>query len=61
MIDRIWPGYELVCDVCDATADEQFDSFEDAVAFKRDRSNGWRSRNVDGVWEDLCPDCAGRK
>lgn len=51
-------GYELRCDSCGEAAEEQFDEFMEAVAFKKERSNGWRSRKRGGSWEDLCPDCS---
>lgn len=49
--------YIIECDNC---GDEEgtFESFEDALDFKRDRVYGWRSRRCNGDWEDLCPDCA---
>ena len=58
--------YQLECDICGQEADEEFDSFMDAVEFKKDKCNGWTSRKVDSVWtsrkadsvwEDVCPDC----
>ena len=47
--------FELECDRCGVS--EEFCSFDEALDFKRDRSNGWRSTNETGEWEDLCPDC----
>jgi len=49
--------YTLECDVCGNEAEEDFDSFEEALAFKRDKINGWRSRHTEGNWQDVCPDC----
>lgn len=57
MIERtgIMDEVELECDVCGET--EEFECFEDAVDFKRDKSNGWKSAKVDDDWYDLCPEC----
>jgi hypothetical protein len=51
-------GYTLTCDHCGEEADELFDYFQDAVEFKKDRSNKWRAvKDFDGNWHDLCPAC----
>jgi hypothetical protein len=52
--------YSLICDECGTEADGVFDSFEEAVAFKKDKNNGWHSIKTDDEWEDLCPDCWNR-
>lgn len=46
--------YTLVCDRC---GDEvgYFDDFQEAVDEKR--RYGFRSFNIDGIWEDVCADC----
>ena len=50
--------YILECDVCGAEAEgESFFDFYDAVAWKKDKDNRWISRKVNGVWEDVCPEC----
>ncbi len=50
--------YVLTCDSCGADAEQLFDGFRDAVDWKKDGSNGWRSKLDDaGDWNDLCPDC----
>jgi len=49
--------FELVCDVCGDTADIPFESFYDAVSYKKDKDNGWTSRCIDDEWEDRCPSC----
>jgi hypothetical protein len=50
--------YVLECDECGEESDEEFDDFYEAVAFKKDRSNGWMSwKDEDGLWKDLCPSC----
>jgi len=58
MIDRTGIADEvyLECDVCGET-EEGFDTFYDAVEFKRDKTNGWRSTNINGAWHDMCPNC----
>ena len=50
--------YILSCDICDEDCDEVFDEFYDAVYYKKDDSNEWTSRKIDGEWNDLCPSCA---
>ena len=51
--------YQLECDVCGSDADEEFDSFYEAVEWKKDKSNLWTSRKNQGFWEDVCPECNG--
>jgi hypothetical protein len=57
MIDKNGPDeFELSCDHCEEPADETFESFQEAVQFKKD--NGWKSvKDVDEQWHDLRPDC----
>ena len=51
-------GFELCCDYCGDSADELFDTFQDAVDYKVDRENGWASvKGKDGEWQELCPSC----
>lgn len=50
-------GYELICDRCEMPADETFETFIEAVSFKKDPDNNWISRKTEGVWEDVCQDC----
>jgi hypothetical protein len=58
MIERGDYNYELKCDFCNSIADETFDTFQEAVDYKKDRENNWRSvRSASGEWYDLCPDC----
>jgi Fe2+ or Zn2+ uptake regulation protein len=52
--------YSLLCDECGTEVDDVFDSFEEAVAFKKDKTNGWHSVKTDDEWEDLCPNCWDR-
>jgi hypothetical protein len=58
MIDRDGSKYFLVCDVCqeDGIA---FSSFDDAIEYKKEE--GWKSRKINGEWEDVCPDCVVEK
>jgi hypothetical protein len=50
-------SFVLTCDICGEEANEMFDTFQEAVDFKRDRENGWISRKTSGEWEDVCPNC----
>jgi Fe2+ or Zn2+ uptake regulation protein len=54
-IERNGIAYTLTCDNCGYEHDDEFDDFDDAVAAKRE--DGWKSRKVNGEWEDWCPDC----
>lgn len=49
--------YELECDVCGDDAGIDFDTFMEAVDWKKDKSNGWTSKKIGGDWHDVCPDC----
>jgi hypothetical protein len=49
--------YDIVCDNCGEETNEDFDSFQEAVEWKKDKSNGWKSKKVNGKWEDHCPEC----
>lgn len=57
MIDNNYGTYSLICDVCGEEADETFDYFADAVEYKKDKDNGWKSQKRNGQWEDVCPKC----
>lgn len=59
MIEKQYTTFYLICDMCDKSADEEFDCFEDAVDYKKD--NGWKSRMIKGEWHDVCPDCLKKK
>ena len=54
-IERDGNIYTVICDKCGAIIDEEYDSFQEAVQGKKD--NNWKSINIDGEWEDRCPDC----
>lgn len=47
--------YTLVCDICVASVDEEYETFQDTVDARKDL--GWKSRKIDGDWADICPDC----
>ena len=55
MIDKYHGNYRLICDICEEQADKEFDSFDDAVDYKR--NNGWKSQKKYGEWQDVCPEC----
>jgi len=59
MIQREGAFYTLTCDICSECSDELFDDFYEAVEYKKDKSNGWRSKKdpYSDAWEDICPDC----
>jgi hypothetical protein len=59
MIDKLCDGdFRLVCDCCGDEADEQFENFYEAVDYKKDGDNGWRTvKDKDGDWNELCPAC----
>lgn len=52
-----YDGYIPTCDYCGCTLPCEY-SFDDAVAVMR--SAGWKSINVDGYWENACPECYKR-
>lgn len=54
-IERFGDNYTLTCDNCGDDHPDIFTDFEEAVEAKRD--DGWKSRMVNGVWEDWCPEC----
>jgi hypothetical protein len=51
-------GYTLFCDNCGEECDDTFDEFYDAVDYKRDPANRWRTiKDKDDEWCELCPAC----
>jgi hypothetical protein len=53
--------YTLECDTCGYEAEDFFTSFREAVEYKKNKDNGWRSfTNKRGEWEDACPDCVAK-
>jgi hypothetical protein len=57
MIEKLDDGdFVLSCDNCGDM--EVFDTFQDAVDYKKDRDNGWRTiKDKNNDWCDLCPAC----
>ena len=53
-IERFGGIYTPTCDICGRELDGEFD-FRDAVAAKK--REDWKSRKVDGEWQDVCDDC----
>lgn len=54
-IDKFAGLFTLTCDNCGKELNEQFDEFYDAVEAKKE--NGWKSKRVNGDWEDWCDEC----
>jgi hypothetical protein len=55
-IDRY--EYVLLCDNCGDDVEEMFESFQDAVEYKKDKDNGWCTvKDKNGDWCELCPAC----
>jgi hypothetical protein len=59
MIEKIGRDeFMLSCDNCGDECDDTFETFQDAVDFKKDRDNGWKAvKDFNGEWNDLCPSC----
>lgn len=55
MISKEYGKYTLSCDICGATTEEEYETFQDAVDAKQDK--GWQSRRISGEWADVCTDC----
>ena len=47
--------YVIVCDECGRSEVKYFNTLDEAVEYKRD--NGWKSKEDDGEWVTLCPNC----
>ena len=55
-LDKIHGEYHLSCDICGEGPQRPFESFDEAVQYKRD--NGWSSsQNRYGEWADICNNC----
>jgi hypothetical protein len=51
-------AFVLFCDHCGDSCDEVFETFQDAVDYKKDADNGWRIiKDKNGDWCELCPAC----
>lgn len=57
MIDKKQGKFILACDICGEEAPEEFYDFHDAVDYKKQKENGWKSQKIKGVWCDICPEC----
>lgn len=57
-IENMHGAYTAVCDCCGDILPAESD-FYDAVNAKKDA--GWKSRKIDGEWNDLCPSCQDEK
>ena len=55
MIDRFGDEYVLTCDLCGEEYPESFFDFYEAVEAKKEI--GWKSRKIDGEWNDVCDEC----
>jgi len=55
MIDRLHGCYVLYCDYCGQEADEDFETFDSVVDYKKE--NGWKSKMTAQGWNDCCPEC----
>ena len=57
-IEKEWEGrmpvYIPTCDMCGKQLLGTYD-FYDAVREKKNA--GWKSKNIDGLWVDICEDC----
>ena len=49
--------YQPTCDICGDQLGTEID-FYDAVQAKKDA--GWKSRKINGEWQDICTDCQER-
>ncbi len=51
--------YTLACDECGEEVDSKFGNLHSVVAWKKDKSNLWISKKINGEWKELCPKCNG--
>jgi hypothetical protein len=50
--------FVLSCDNCGDECEEIFEDFYNAVDYKKDADNGWRTiKDKNGDWCELCPAC----
>jgi hypothetical protein len=50
--------FVLSCDNCGDECDEVFEDFYDAVDYKNEPDNGWRTiKDKNSDWCELCPAC----
>jgi hypothetical protein len=56
MIEKLDDAFVLSCDNCGDM--EVFATFQDAVGYKKDKNNGWRTiKDKNNDWCDLCSAC----
>lgn len=55
MISKEYNEFKLYCDMCGECV-TGFNSFEDAIAFKR--KEGWATVKIGDDWENYCPICS---
>jgi len=53
-IERFGDIYTPTCDLCGEELPGEFD-FYDAVEAKK--TEGWKSRKINGEWQDICCEC----
>lgn len=49
--------YDLDCDVCGKTCGTDFDSFTEAVEWKKKNKSKWHSSKSGNCWLDVCHIC----
>jgi len=54
-IEKEYGEFYLTCDNCGNVAGKVFDGFEKAVEAKKEL--GWKSKKINGQWEDWCEEC----
>lgn len=54
-IEKMEGMFIPVCDKCDKELSGFYDTFYEAVEAKKEA--GWKSRKVDGEFEDWCDEC----
>ena len=64
MIDEYAPNYFILsCDICGITEDGPFETFSDAVDYKRENPSEWKSLFLKSIedgkfkWHDVCAGC----
>lgn len=56
MIEKINNTYKIICDSCGEIFEDDFDTFYDAVGYKK--LEGWKSVKVaESKWNEICSDC----
>ena len=55
-IDSFQGIHTPICDYCGGELPSEFDFYDAVNAKKR---AGWKSRKIDGEWQDICCECQG--